>query len=103
MAVDEAYEFKTGFNDLTTMLAEIQRLRMQCYLNIHSPTHFLMIIVCNQRQHSGCNQEQIEFISVVEKILRKLDEEKMSLKLTNAISHNTNANGLVIKSHVASC
>ena len=82
MAIDEAYEFKTSFNDLMTMLAEIQRLMMQCYPNIHSPTHLLMTIVCSQRQHPGCKWEQIELISVVEKILRKLDEEKMSLKLT---------------------
>ena len=54
VAIDEAYEFKTSFNDLMTMLAEIQRLMMQCYPNIHSPTHLLMTIICSQRQHPGC-------------------------------------------------
>ena len=70
------YRFKTGFYGLTTMSAEFQRV-MDSILSEYPQAHAFIddIFVVTK----GVD---IEHFSTVEKNLRKLDKENMSLKLT---------------------
>ena len=70
------YRFKTGFYGLTTMPAEFQRA-MDCILVEYPQAHAFIddILVVTKRT-------AIYRIATVEKILKKLDRENMSLKLT---------------------
>ena len=70
------YWFKTGFYGLTTMPAEFQRA-MDCILAENPQAHaFIDDILVVTKGTS------IDHIATVEKILKKLDRENMSLKLT---------------------
>ena len=70
------YPFQTGFYGLTTMPAEFQRV-MDTILSEFPQAHAFIddILVVTKGT-------DIEHISTVERILRKLDCENMSLKLT---------------------
>ena len=70
------YRFQTGFYGLTTMPAEFQRV-MDTILSEFPQAHAFIdeILVVTKGT-------EMEHISAVERILRKLDRENMSLKLT---------------------
>ena len=70
------YRFCTGFYSLPTMPAEFQRV-MDAILSEFPQAHAFIddILVATKGT-------EIEHISAVEKVLRKLDRENMSLKLT---------------------
>ena len=70
------YRFKTGFYGLTTMPAEFQRA-MDCILAEYPQAHAFIdnILVVSK----GI---AIDHIATVEKILKKLEQENMSLKLS---------------------
>ena len=70
------YRFKTEFYGLTTMPAEFQRV-MDSILSEYPQAHAFIDDILVVTKGS-----EIEHIATVEKILRKLDEENMSLKLT---------------------
>ena len=70
------YHFQTGFYGLTTMPAEFQRVMDTIFLELPQAHAFIddNLVVTKGTE--------IEHISAVERILRKLDCENMSLKLT---------------------
>ena len=69
------YRFKKGSYGLTSMPAEFERV-MDSILSEFPRAHAFIDDILNTTKGS-----EIEHISTVEKILRKLDKEKMSLKL----------------------
>ena len=70
------YRFKTGFYGLTTMPAEFQRA-MDCILAEYPQAHAFIDDILVVTKGTA-----IDHIAMVEKILKKLDRENMSLKLT---------------------
>ena len=70
------YRFKTGFYGLTTMPAEFQRA-MDCmlaeYPQAHTFINYILVVT---------KGTVIDHIATVENILKELDRENMSLKLT---------------------
>ena len=70
------YHFRTGFYGLSTMPAEIQRV-MDTILSEFPQAHAFIDAILVVTKGT-----EFEHISAVEKILRKLDWEKISLKLT---------------------
>ena len=69
------YCFKTVFNGLTKMPAEFQRTMDSIFLEISHAYAFIDDILVDTKE------SEIDHISTVKKILRKLDKENMSLKL----------------------
>ena len=70
------YRFQTGFYGLTTMPAEFQRVMdtiISEFPQAHAFNDYILVVT---------KGTEIEHISTVEKILRKLDRKNMSLKLT---------------------
>ena len=70
------YRFKTGFYGLTTMPAEFQRA-MDCILAEYPQAHAFIDDILVVTKGTA-----IDHIATVEKLLKKLDRENMSLKLT---------------------
>ena len=70
------YRFKTGFYGLTTMPAEFQRA-MDCILAEYPQAHAFIDDILVVTKGTA-----VDHIATVEKILKKLDRENMSLKLT---------------------
>ena len=70
------YHFRTGFYGLTTMQAEFQRVMHTILSEFPQVLAFIDDVLVVTKG------TEIEHISAVEKILRKLDREIMSLKLT---------------------
>ena len=71
------YRFKTGFNGLTTTPAEFQKV-MDAILSEFPQAHAFIDFILAVTKGS-----EIKHISAVEKILRELDRENMTLKLIN--------------------
>ena len=70
------YRFKTGFYGLTTMPAEFQRA-MDCFFTEYPQAHAFIddILLVT-------DGNEVDHIATVKKLLKKLDRENMSLKLT---------------------
>ena len=68
------YRFKTGFYGLTSMPAEFQRVMDAVLLELPQAHAFIDDILITTVE------SEIELISTVEKILKKLDKENMALK-----------------------
>ena len=91
------YRFRTGFYGLTTMPAEFQRVMdtiLSEFPQAHASIDDILVVT---------KVTEIEHISAVERILRKLDRENMSLKLTKCqfarkecewLGHKTTCTGI---------